>query len=162
MCRLTVHKAGNLPKHLQTLDYPLIENENEWVVHGYQHRDYIRELGRDAQVHQRALCWTACALSSALLSNLSWHQVWLYALAAKIGPVVQSVIFQQEPNLNKAMTVVRPRLGCMVLSSRPVPHAVFTFLCVAGLQQLTGFHDEYVGPDRGVLPVHACYICCSA
>ena len=51
MCRLTVHKAGSLPKHLQTLDYPLIENENEWVVHGYQHRDYIRELGRDAQVH---------------------------------------------------------------------------------------------------------------
>lgn len=53
MCRLTVHKAGSLPKHLQHLDYPLIENENEWVVHGYQHRDYIRELGRDAQVQTK-------------------------------------------------------------------------------------------------------------
>ena len=53
MRRLTVHKAGSLPKHLQYLDYPLIENENEWVVHGYQHRDYIRELGSEAQVQSK-------------------------------------------------------------------------------------------------------------
>ena len=162
MCRLTVHKAGNLPKHLQNLDYPLIENENEWVVHGYQHRDYIRELGRDAQVHLRhfgrlhMLCTLHCG------AILSWHQVWLCALAAKSPFELQSIIFQQEPDLNKAMTVVRPRLGHLVLSLRPVPHAFFTFLCLAGLQQLEGLHDECVGPDRGVLPVLACCICCSA
>ena len=44
----------------------------------------------------------------------------LTALAAKMSLVVQSIIFQQEPNLNKAMTVVSPRLRCLVLFSRPL------------------------------------------
>ena len=33
--RVTLHKAGSLPPALQQLTFPLLENSNEWVVHGF-------------------------------------------------------------------------------------------------------------------------------
>ena len=42
--RITLHKKDALPKHLEGLEFPLIENANEYVVHGLQWPDYLREL----------------------------------------------------------------------------------------------------------------------
>lgn len=33
--KLTLHKKGKLPKKVQGLDFPLLENANEYIVHGY-------------------------------------------------------------------------------------------------------------------------------
>ena len=33
--KITVHKKASLEPMLQTLDFPLLENANEYVVHGY-------------------------------------------------------------------------------------------------------------------------------
>ena len=50
------HPQGELPSILKDLDYPLIETENEWVIMGFSHPDYLKELGEDAQseVYKRA------------------------------------------------------------------------------------------------------------
>lgn len=48
--------AGALPRQLQDLDYPLIETATEWVIMGFSHPDYLKELGEEAQseVYKRA------------------------------------------------------------------------------------------------------------
>lgn len=43
------HPLGGMPAMLRDLDYPLIETENEWVIMGFSHADYLKELGDDAQ-----------------------------------------------------------------------------------------------------------------
>jgi len=50
------HPAGELTGKLRDLDYPLIETATEWVVMGFSHPDYLKELGDDAQseVYKRA------------------------------------------------------------------------------------------------------------
>ncbi|KAK9814840.1 hypothetical protein WJX72_012452 [[Myrmecia] bisecta] len=42
--KITLHKAANLPKKVSVLDYPLLENENEFIIHGYAYKDWIREI----------------------------------------------------------------------------------------------------------------------
>eukprot|EP00877_Chromochloris_zofingiensis_P000674 jgi/Chrzof1/10607/Cz05g05010.t1 len=42
--KLTLHKKGKLPKKVQGLDFPLLENANEYIVHGYAIKDYLRDL----------------------------------------------------------------------------------------------------------------------
>ncbi|GAB4824040.1 hypothetical protein N2152v2_011086 [Parachlorella kessleri] len=42
--KVTVHKAGSLPPIVQNLNYPLIENANEFVINGYAYADYVREV----------------------------------------------------------------------------------------------------------------------
>ena len=43
------HRAASVMDPLRDLDYPLIETENEWVIMGFSHPDYLKELGEDAQ-----------------------------------------------------------------------------------------------------------------
>lgn len=43
------HKASGLVDQLKDLDYPLIETETEWVILGFSHPHYLKELGEDAQ-----------------------------------------------------------------------------------------------------------------
>ncbi len=43
------HPQSNFPAMLKDLDYPLIETEQEWVIMGFSHPDYLKELGEDAQ-----------------------------------------------------------------------------------------------------------------
>lgn len=43
------HPASELREQLRDLDYPLIETEHEWVIMGFSHPDYLKELGDDAQ-----------------------------------------------------------------------------------------------------------------
>ncbi|KAK9814409.1 hypothetical protein WJX72_005468 [[Myrmecia] bisecta] len=42
--KITLHKAVSLPKHVSVLNYPLLENANEWIIHGYAYKDWIREI----------------------------------------------------------------------------------------------------------------------
>lgn len=50
------HPAGELTGKLRDLDYPMIETASEWVIMGFSHPDYLKELGEDAQseVYKRA------------------------------------------------------------------------------------------------------------
>ncbi|WP_226637192.1 acetamidase/formamidase family protein [Novosphingobium profundi] len=43
------HKAQGVMEQLRDVDYPLIETETEWVIMGFSHPDYLKELGADAQ-----------------------------------------------------------------------------------------------------------------
>jgi acetamidase/formamidase len=42
--RVTLHKKDSLPKPVSKLNYPLLENANEYVIHGYAYADYLREV----------------------------------------------------------------------------------------------------------------------
>ena len=41
-CRVTLHKSSSLPNFLRPVNYPLLENANEFVIHGYAYADWIR------------------------------------------------------------------------------------------------------------------------
>lgn len=45
--KIDLLKASELPPMLQNLTFPLLENVNEWVVHGFTFTDFIAELGYD-------------------------------------------------------------------------------------------------------------------
>jgi acetamidase/formamidase len=48
--QLTVHKRDSLPgTALAGLHYPLLETQDEWVVHGFSFANYLAELGDKAQ-----------------------------------------------------------------------------------------------------------------
>jgi acetamidase/formamidase/AraC-like DNA-binding protein len=49
LVQIVHHKAAGLIEQLKDVDYPLIETESEWVVMGFSHPDYLKELGEDAQ-----------------------------------------------------------------------------------------------------------------
>lgn len=49
--QLIVHKKHALAgTPLEDLNYPLLETDREWVVHGFSHANYLAELGEKAQV----------------------------------------------------------------------------------------------------------------
>ena len=48
--QLIVHKKDSLAgTALAGLDYPLLETQDEWVLHGFSYPNYLAELGPDAQ-----------------------------------------------------------------------------------------------------------------
>lgn len=49
LIQVVYHPASELRDQLRDLDYPLIETEHEWVIMGFSHPDYLKELGDDAQ-----------------------------------------------------------------------------------------------------------------
>ncbi|WP_033923059.1 acetamidase/formamidase family protein [Sphingomonas sp. 37zxx] len=49
LIQVVLHPASELRDHLRDLDYPLIETATEWVIIGFSHADYLKELGDDAQ-----------------------------------------------------------------------------------------------------------------
>ncbi|KAL3145841.1 hypothetical protein ABBQ38_015213 [Trebouxia sp. C0009 RCD-2024] len=42
--RIILHKAASLPTKLQLINYPMLENANEVIIHGYAYQDWIREI----------------------------------------------------------------------------------------------------------------------
>eukprot|EP01025_Chloroclados_australasicus_P013595 TRINITY_DN163_c0_g1_i2.p1 TRINITY_DN163_c0_g1~~TRINITY_DN163_c0_g1_i2.p1 ORF type:complete len:479 (+),score=89.45 TRINITY_DN163_c0_g1_i2:146-1582(+) len=42
--KVTLHKKDSLPTFVQDLDFPLLENDDEFVVHGFTYKDYLNEL----------------------------------------------------------------------------------------------------------------------
>ncbi|WP_260927687.1 acetamidase/formamidase family protein [Novosphingobium sp. 9] len=49
LIQIVHHRAADLTGPLRDVDYPLIETDTEWVVMGFSHPDYLKELGDDAQ-----------------------------------------------------------------------------------------------------------------
>jgi len=48
--QVIVHKQADLPGTiLEDLNYPLLETEDEYVVHGFSYANYLEELGETAQ-----------------------------------------------------------------------------------------------------------------
>jgi len=48
--QLVLHKKADLPgTPLEGLDYPMLETQDEWLVHGFSFANYLKELGPDAQ-----------------------------------------------------------------------------------------------------------------
>jgi acetamidase/formamidase len=48
--QVTLHKQADLPGTiLEDLDYPLLETDDEFVVHGFSYANYLAELGETAQ-----------------------------------------------------------------------------------------------------------------
>lgn len=48
--KVVVHKQNTLPGTvLEDLDYPLLETQDEYVVHGFSYANYLAELGETAQ-----------------------------------------------------------------------------------------------------------------
>jgi acetamidase/formamidase len=48
--QLVLHKKASLPgTALESLAYPLLETQDEWVLHGFSYANYLAELGADAQ-----------------------------------------------------------------------------------------------------------------
>jgi acetamidase/formamidase len=48
--QVILHKKDELPgTALEGLDYPLLETDTEWVVHGFSYANYLEELGEQAQ-----------------------------------------------------------------------------------------------------------------
>jgi acetamidase/formamidase len=50
LIQVTVHKKKDLPgTDLEALYYPLLETQDEWVVHGFSYGNYLNDLGDKAQ-----------------------------------------------------------------------------------------------------------------
>jgi acetamidase/formamidase len=47
--QLVLHKKNTLTDSLAGLDYPLLETQDEWVLHGFSFANYLAELGPNAQ-----------------------------------------------------------------------------------------------------------------
>lgn len=47
--QIILHKKASLNNKLSGLNFPLLENENEWVIHGFSYANYLAELGENAQ-----------------------------------------------------------------------------------------------------------------
>ncbi|WP_339613887.1 acetamidase/formamidase family protein, partial [uncultured Parvibaculum sp.] len=47
--QVVLHRKSDLTGKLFDLDYPLIETEDEWVILGFSHPNYLKELGKNAQ-----------------------------------------------------------------------------------------------------------------
>ena len=47
---MILHKKASLPgTPLAELNYPLLETQDDWVLHGFSYANYLAELGADAQ-----------------------------------------------------------------------------------------------------------------
>jgi acetamidase/formamidase len=47
--QLILHKKNALTGSLAELNYPLLETQDEWVLHGFSYANYLAELGSKAQ-----------------------------------------------------------------------------------------------------------------
>ncbi|KAK9815353.1 hypothetical protein WJX72_002191 [[Myrmecia] bisecta] len=52
--KLTLHKKAALPKLVQNLTFPLLENANEYVVHSFTSKDYLKELPVPNAIYQQS------------------------------------------------------------------------------------------------------------
>lgn len=61
--QLILHKAKDLrDEPFADIDYPLVETADEWVLHGFSHPNYLRELGDKA----RSLVYEKSSLDTAM------------------------------------------------------------------------------------------------
>ncbi|MCM3781377.1 acetamidase/formamidase family protein [Neobacillus mesonae] len=85
--QIILHKKANLDTKLSELNYPLLENENEWVVHGFSYANYLEELGENAQEDiynnssiDKAMKDTALKAKSFLMKGMDLTEDEAYSL----------------------------------------------------------------------------------
>jgi acetamidase/formamidase len=50
LLQIVLHKAGSLDgTPIEALDFPLLETDSEWIVHGFSYANYLDALGDSAQ-----------------------------------------------------------------------------------------------------------------
>ena len=64
--RITLLPQATLPPMLTNLGFPLLENANEYVVHGFTVNDYIKELG-----YNNTSCAGGADLGCPMLNGVS-------------------------------------------------------------------------------------------
>lgn len=47
--QVIIHKKEDISPILTDLNFPLLETEDEWVIHGFSYANYLEELGENAQ-----------------------------------------------------------------------------------------------------------------
>jgi len=75
--KVTVIKKGKEPKYLKDLDFPLIENANEWVVTGLTYKDYITELLANGTANPMAVIGTLSTLDRTMMVASNNTRDWL-------------------------------------------------------------------------------------
>jgi acetamidase/formamidase len=61
--QIILHKAQDLrDEPFADIDYPLVETPDEWVLHGFSHPNYLKELGDKA----RSLIYEKSSLDTAM------------------------------------------------------------------------------------------------
>ena len=65
--QLNLHKQNTLSGSLAGLNYPLLETQDEWVMHGFSFANYLEELGPTAQqdIYKRSSIDLALRMRSA-------------------------------------------------------------------------------------------------
>ncbi|KAJ1459452.1 hypothetical protein M885DRAFT_459931, partial [Pelagophyceae sp. CCMP2097] len=48
--RLTLHKSATLPKLVKTINFPLLENDDVYVIHGFAYADYLSEVHPPSEI----------------------------------------------------------------------------------------------------------------
>eukprot|EP00775_Hariotina_reticulata_P001824 gene1824-2158_t len=51
--KVTLHKKSRLPQIVKGLSFPLLENANEYVVHGYAYSNYLQQLSPPGEVFSK-------------------------------------------------------------------------------------------------------------
>jgi acetamidase/formamidase/AraC-like DNA-binding protein len=49
LIQVVLHPASTAREPLRDLDYPLLETKDEWVIFGFSHPEYLKEMGPSAQ-----------------------------------------------------------------------------------------------------------------
>lgn len=69
--RITLHKASNLPKLVETLDWPLLETSDKYVVHGFAFANYLDELEDASSIFAEGASIDA-AMADCFVKTRNW------------------------------------------------------------------------------------------
>mmetsp|Transcript_21532 Transcript_21532/g.31851 ORF Transcript_21532/g.31851 Transcript_21532/m.31851 type:complete len:575 (+) Transcript_21532:337-2061(+) len=69
--RITLHKKDNLPKKVATLDWPLLETSDYYVVHGFAYKNYLDELEDPSNIFREGASIDA-AMTDCFIKTRDW------------------------------------------------------------------------------------------
>lgn len=69
--RVTLHKADSLPKLVTGVDWPLLETNTEYVVHGFAYANYLDELENPPSIFQEGASIDA-AMEDCYVKTRNW------------------------------------------------------------------------------------------
>jgi hypothetical protein len=69
--KITLHKAGSLPKPVQNLVFPLLETDRVWVVHGFAYDNYLDDLEDPSDIFAEGASLDL-AMADAFVKTRDW------------------------------------------------------------------------------------------
>jgi acetamidase/formamidase len=69
--RLTLHKADSLPKKVATVDFPLLETSDKFVVHGFAYSNYLDQLPDASTIFQEGASLDK-AMADCFIKTRNW------------------------------------------------------------------------------------------